>query len=148
MTSDMRVFISFKTDPDIDMATELYDALFECGIPTFFSPRSIVKKAESNYKQYIDDCLDRADVLVLVASKPEYSLTSYVRYEWDSYHNDIISGHREARFISYLDNDDIQSFHRSIRSNQIFQRKDGGLEQLVEFIKNYISELEGVSQLH
>ena len=149
MTAEMRVFISYKHHgkdgevlPDYWMAKELHEALLDCGITSFFSSVSVIECAQNDYKALIDESLDDANVLVLVGTKPEHCISSWVRYEWDSFFNDLLGG-REGRFVSYLDNDDIRSFHRTIRSNEVFQKKEDGLNELVKFIKNYVSQIEG-----
>lgn len=151
MTSDMRVFISYKNLgpdhkklPDAEMAKELYEALQKEGIPAFFSEISVIANARNDYKALIDENLDKADVLVLVSTKPEHCISNWVRYEWESFYNDLLSGIRQGRFVSYLDNFDVGSFQRTIRNNEVFQKQEDGLNGLMTFIKNYLATLEDV----
>lgn len=147
MTYDMRVFISYKHHgadghdlPDVGMASELYSELRKRGINAFFSSESVIDMANSDYKALIDESLDKADILVLVSTDPENCQSEWVRYEWDGYYKDILSG-RKGMFVSYLDYPDIMKFPRTIRSNEIFQRSEDGLNRLLAFIENYIATI-------
>ena len=148
MTYDMRVFISYKHHgadgrdlPDVGMASELYFELRKRGINAFFSSESVIDMANGDYKALIDESLDKADILVLVSTDPDNCLSEWVRYEWDGYYRDILSG-KKGMFVSYLDYPDITKFHRTIRSNEIFQRSEDGLNRLLAFIENYVSTIE------
>ncbi len=148
MTVDMRVFISYKHHgpdgeelPEVAMASELHSELSRRGIPSFFSDRTVIDRARDDYKALIDESLDKADILVLVATEPEHCTGGWVQYECDSFFNDLLSRVKKGRFVSYLDNDDLRDFPRTVRANEIFQRKEDGLGKLLDFITNYLSEV-------
>lgn len=141
------VFISYKfhgnnseTLPDYYMAKELYEKLKSNGIDAFFSDSSLIGLASSDYKRLIDKCLDDAKLLIVVATKPEYCDSNWVRYEWDSFYNDILSSRKDGCLVSYLDTDDIGAFPRTIRSLQVFEKKADGLNSAVEFAKSYLGK--------
>ena len=94
-----QVFLSYKhhdvhgcLTEDHRMAKELYDTLTSKGISVFFSDTSIQEVGASRYKQLIDDAMDSSSIMVVVCTNPEYLLTEWVRYEWDSFFSDTLNG--------------------------------------------------------
>lgn len=139
-----QVFISYKHHgnngellPDYYMAKELYEKISELGINTFFSDDSLKKKSSSDYKKIIDKCLDEASLLIVVSTSPEHCESSWVRYEWDSFYNDILSERKSGCLLSYLDTENIGEFPRTIRSLQVFEKKKNGLNEIIDFVHTY-----------
>ena len=142
-----QVFLSYKYHgennqilPDYYMAKELYSRLTDIGINTFFSDFSVLNSGDSDYKRLIDDNLDAADVLIVVSTSPVYCNSNWVRYEWDSFYHDILSGRKKGELLSYLDTTDTGAFPRTIRSLQSFKKND--IDSLVNFVANYFSSHE------
>lgn len=95
---DPEVFISFKNlDPDgkptrdSELAKDIYDFLSAQGLRVFFSNVSLEKLGVAAYKKAIDSALDSAKVLIAVGISGENLDSQWVRYEWDSFLNDILS---------------------------------------------------------
>ncbi|MBR6618400.1 MAG: methyltransferase domain-containing protein [Oscillospiraceae bacterium] len=146
----IQIFISYKYHgedgrilPDYYMAKELYEKLTSIGLKCFFSDQTILKAGQGDYKRLIDEYLDEAKMLVVVSTSPEHCNSNWVRYEWDSFYNDILSEQKDGELISYLDAEDIRKFPRTIRTLQVFEKKKDGLSSIITFIKSYfnISEL-------
>ena len=138
------VFISYKYHndndeilPDYYMAKKLYEELTKLGISVFFSDHSISELAASDYKKLIDSSLDSAKMLIVVATEPDHCESNWVRYEWDSFYNDILSGQKEGCLISYLDTEDIRKFPRTIRNLQSFKQNEDGLNNIIKFVCSY-----------
>lgn len=85
-----KVFLCFKHE-DADLASRLYQHLVERGLAVFYSEESIEIAGTSFYIQAIEDALDEAECLVVVGTRPEYFSAPWPRYEWRSFHNDILS---------------------------------------------------------
>ena len=143
MDVDTQVFLSFKYHgadgsvlPDYYMAKELYEALTREGLSVFFSDETLVTLACSDYKSVIDSHLDAAKMVIVVSTSPEHCKSNWVRYEWDSFFSDLLSGRKEGELVSYLASDDLGAFPRTIRTRQIFERKDG-MERLVAYVRSY-----------
>jgi len=141
-----QVFLSYKYHnekgeilPDYYMAKELYEELKKIGINTFFSDKSIMETGKSDYKRLIDKHLDEASLLIVVSTAPEHCDSNWVRYEWDSFYNDILSEQKSGELISYLDTDDIRMFPRTIRTLQIFEKNDSGLNNLISFVRSFFN---------
>ena len=144
--SKTQIFISYKYHdgmgnilPDFYMAKDLYEKLSTLGLDVFFSDETIRNVAQSDYKQLIDDKLDEAEILIVVSTAPEHCKANWVRYEWDSFYNDILSEKKKGQLISYLDTTDIRNFPRTIRTLQVFEKKNNGINSLIDFIKSYFN---------
>lgn len=144
MNNKTQVFLSYKyhdkngqITSDYHMAKELYKQLTCRGINTFFSDDTIMNAGRGQYKQMIDEHLDDATMLVVVATTPENCNSNWVRYEWDSFYNDILSERKTGELISYLDTNDISEYPRTIRNLQSFNRKEHSIDAVVHFIVSY-----------
>ena len=142
-----QVFISFKnTDSngqrtkDYHMAYDLYTHLINKGIKVFFSEETLEKLGDSDYKAAIDDALDSVSVLVVVGTSAENLNSKWVKYEWDSFHQDILSDYKDGEIFSYLSDLDIHTLPRSLRSLQAVQHNEEdpnkSIAKLYNFIKN------------
>ena len=142
-----QVFISFKnTDgngqqtKDYHMAYALYKHLINKGIKVFFSEETLEKLGDSDYKAAIDEALDLVNVLVVVGTSAENLNSKWVKYEWDSFHQDILSEYKDGEIFSYLADLDIHTLPRSLRSLQAVQHNEEdpsiSIAKLYNFIKN------------
>lgn len=139
-----QIFISFKNlgpdgrpTPDSVLADELYQHLARRGYRVFFSNRSLERLGISAYKKEIEDALDKAKVLVVVGTSVENIESEWVRYEWDSFHNDIISGvKRDGRIFVYVDGPQPAALPRPLRQSQVFSHDDTARSRLASFIQN------------
>ena len=93
-----KIFISFKkTDEsgnnteDYDIANKLSHYLRNNGIEVFFSETSLVATQSSSYKTVIDNALDVSTDMIVVGTKVEFIMSPWVKYEWDTFLQDIIS---------------------------------------------------------
>lgn len=149
-----KVFISFKnTDngaetKDAVMANDLYNVLTENNIPTFFSKVSILESGEGDYRNLIDAALDECSILIAVGTKKQYLTSRWVKYEYASFHEDILSGNKDSdkcTVCSYIADMAQRDLPRPLRNLQSFEN----MEALVNFVKNHlkkIDELENKSQ--
>lgn len=133
------VFISFKftrdgvETHDRRVATELHDALASHGVNVFFAPISLAQIGESDYSRQIDIALDRADTLVVVGTSLENIDSEWVRYEWQSFLNDIRSGSKpDGRLFTLTRGINPNGLPRSLRQHQNMHARDLG--QLVDMI--------------
>ncbi|MCC6795287.1 MAG: toll/interleukin-1 receptor domain-containing protein [Candidatus Hydrogenedentes bacterium] len=143
-TGDPQIFISFKNfdtngrpTRDSQLAREVHDFLAAQGLHVFFSNVSLEKLGIAAYKKAIDGALDSAKVLIAVGTSGEHLDSQWVRYEWDSFLNDILSGVKpNARIFGYVENTPISSLPRSLRQSQVFDHGPGTLERLFNFVAN------------
>ena len=66
----------------------------------YFSTNSLEKMGSSRYKADIDKALDTAKLMIVVLTKVEYAFSQWVKYEWDSFYNDYLSGVRKEVTIA------------------------------------------------
>ena len=98
MNEEYRVFISYKntvngiSTMDSQMAKALYMHLKNAGITTFFAGISLATLGADRYKEMIDEILDESVILIVVGTSLENIQSSWVKYEWDSFYNDILIG--------------------------------------------------------
>lgn len=144
MESDYEVFISAKNlddaghpTEDRNIAQELWEFLTGRGLRTFFSNVSLERMGVSAYTKAIDDALDRAQVLVVVCTSGAHADSQWVRYEWDSFLNDIRSGIKpEGHVFVYLVNESIRNLPRGLRHTQCIEHAPEGFGRLARFIAN------------
>jgi TIR domain len=93
------VFIAFKhldekgaRTRDSKIASNVYEFLTAKGLKVFFSEVTLEDLGISAYKKAIDKALDSATVLVAIGTSRPHLDSEWVRYEWDSFYNDILTG--------------------------------------------------------
>jgi hypothetical protein len=143
------VFISFKNldedgmpTRDSFLAEEVYKYLVSKGLTVFFSNVTLEKLGIAAYKKTIDDALDGARVLVAVGTSGENLGSQWVRYEWDSFFNDILSCVKPAgRVFVYVENTESSALPRALRQTQTIVHAPGfsSLERLCNFIANALA---------
>jgi hypothetical protein len=144
------IFISFKNldglgkpSRDSALAREVFEALSGRGYRVFFSPVSLEKLGVSAYKAAIDKALDCSRIMIAVGTSGGNLDTQWVRYEWDGFFNDILSGAKpEGRVFVFVDDVNPRELPRALRQSQVFVRNDGGLEKLINFVANALSGVQ------
>jgi predicted DNA-binding WGR domain protein len=136
------VFISFKNSgpdgsatPDAAIAREVYKALRRIGLKVFFSEESLAEAGRGNFSKTIEAALESARILVLVASCREHIESRWVEAEWDSFLQDVRSGHKQGEMFilscGKLHPADLPLF---LRRQQMFPADSMG--KLVKFVGN------------
>ena len=149
MSEKYEVFISFKsTDAsgrptrDRRIAREIHDFLVARGIPTFYSERSLEDHGVSEFKKFLDKALDDTKVLVIVGTSRENMESQFVRYEWDSFFNDIMSGLKPGgRVFTYIDGIQVASLPRTLRQTQVIVHGLGSMERLHTFVAHALDRM-------
>ena len=140
------VFISFKnTDKqgnptkDAEMARDLYNALEQLDIPTFFSEK-LRKKGEANFKKAIEKALSEARLLVAVGSSRENMEAPWVDKEistFETYLLNSIKDPSKCTMISYITPDFPPALLPSgLTLRESFTELDPLVEFIVTFLKN------------
>lgn len=147
---DMRsdVFISFKNSDsgnktiDGEIARNLYDELVSRNISTFFSNASLLSLGQGVYKKSIDEALESAKVLILVCTKKQYLESEWVKYEWESFHQDILNGMKKnAQIIPYFENFSREETPRSLRDFQTFNINSNTVSDVADFAQNFLNNI-------
>lgn len=146
MNKNFEIFISFKaTDGgkltrDVQIASELYEALSSCGFRVFFSSETLHKGGSADFSKEIDSALDSARLLIVVASKLEYFSSRWIEYEWKSFNSDILSDiKKNAQIITYTEEMDIRQFPRILRYVQNYSY--GDRDNLLTFVQAFFDRI-------
>lgn len=143
------VFISFKNtdgngNPTMDsqMARDLYNALEQLDIPTFFSEK-LRKKGEANFKKAIEKALSEARLLVAVGSSRENMEAPWVDKEISTFETYLLNSIKDptrCTMISYITPD----FPPALLPSGLTLRESfTELEPLVEFIVTFLKNGSG-----
>jgi len=138
------VFISCKNldergvqTRDAEIAAEVYDFLTGKGLSVFLGTLTLEQRGAADYSREIDSALDSASVLLAIGTSAEYLNSEWVRYEWNSFANDIRSGRKpKGRIFTYIEGMPITDLPRTLRENQTVLHGKGSLERLYNFIYN------------
>lgn len=104
------VFISFKNTGEDGARTQesriaetLYARLKEAGVETFFSNVTLFEFGEAAYKDAIEKAIVETKVLVVIGAALENITSTWVKYEWSSFHEEILSGDKpDGIIVPYL----------------------------------------------
>ena len=126
-----------KPTRDSVLAGDIYQYLFARNLSVFLSTFELEAQGVSAYKQAIDAALDASQVLVAIGTSTQNLESGWVRYEWDGFFNDIISGVKpHGRVFSYIDGVEVKSLPRALRQSQAIVHGDGSLEVLYRYAAN------------
>ena len=84
------VFLSFASE-DLPLAQQVFSSLQDSGGHIFFSQEILY---QASFGDAIDTALREAKSLVVVGTETEHFFKPWVRYEWQSFHNDILCGRK------------------------------------------------------
>lgn len=135
-----QVFISFKNTenniftPDKKLSEDLYRYLSEKGISAFYSNVTLLDFGEAAYKEVIDEALDDACIMVVIASKKEYLTSKWCKYEWHTYQQNILSNIVDGSIVTYLGNMELSEVPTGLRHYQSFNMNATTVEALGDFI--------------
>ena len=100
---DYDVFLSFKdedrtrgiSDSDRRVMHSLYELLSGKGYKVFFSPVTMKEFVGRHYDAYIFNALQKAKVMIVYGSRPEYFETTWVENEWTRFLRLISDGKKK-----------------------------------------------------
>jgi len=141
------VFISCKNldeagEPtrDLALAQIVFEILSAQGLQVFFSNISLESLGVAAYKRAIDDALDATTLLVVVGTSADNLNSRWVRYEWDGFYNDILSGVKpHGKVFAYVEGVGVTELPRALRQTQCFQHDDSATHHLLQFVSNAIA---------
>lgn len=144
------VFISYKNSDDGNMtedakiADALYVNLCKLGVKTFYSNVTLIETGSSLYKEAIEHALDESVVLILIGTKINYIESKWVKYEWSSFHEDILAENKPNGIIIPYISENIQRVEKPIplRNLETFLIEKNSLEELTAFVINYLRTKE------
>jgi len=147
-------FISFKHSgrgggltPDAEAARAVYEALMAAGVRTFFSPECLKHHGHGRYAKSIEAALESAKFLVLVASCREHIESRWVETEWDTFINDVRSGHKPDGDLVILNCGDLApaTLPLFLRRHSMFRREE--IDALVQVVRNGCAKALGLGDV-
>ncbi len=147
-------FISFKHScrgggltPDADAARAVYDALTAAGVRTFFSPECLKHHGQGRFARAIEAALESAKFLVLVASCREHIDSPWVETEWDTFINDVRSGHKPEGDLVILNCGNLApaKLPLFLRRHSMFRREE--IDALVHVVRRGCAKAPGLGNV-
>lgn len=146
------IFISFKNTgenglqtEDAALAEQVYKEFCARGISTFYSNITLLRLGESVYKRSIDKALDTAKILIVIGTDLAYIKSRWIRYEWESFHTDVLDGVKDGEIITFTRNINPRSLPRALRSYQNCNADDMGISAFCDFAENALKRFQGQS---
>ena len=144
------IFISFKNTAenglqteDAALAEQVYKEFCARGISTFYSNITLLRLGESVYKRSIDKALDTAKILIVIGTDLAYIKSRWIRYEWESFHTDVLDGVKDGEIITFTRNINPRSLPRALRSYQNCNADDMGISAFCDFAENALKRFQG-----
>ena len=102
-TGHCEVFLCFDVK-DVAIGMRLYGHLVKKGYHTYFGALPIPKLGEYDYATFIDESLDMARCMIVVATAQSDLHQSRMEYEWRNFHNDTKSGRKpeDSPFFAFV----------------------------------------------
>ncbi len=143
------IFISFKNTgenglqtEDAALAEQVYKEFCARGISTFYSNITLLRLGESVYKRSIDKALDTAKILIVIGTDLAYITSRWIRYEWESFHTDVLDGVKDGEIITFTKNINPRSLPRALRSYQNCNAGDMGISAFCDFAENALKRFQ------
>ena len=112
------IFISCKSE-DYPFARKVYQYLREHNYNVFLADTELRKKGNAEYGKIIDEALDSATHMIIIASKPEYIQSTYVESEWRIFIEEKRSGRKKGNIITII-NFNVSLLPIGLRQYQFF----------------------------
>ena len=116
------VFISCKSE-DYPFAKKVYKYLKELNYNVFLADEELRKKGIAEYGKIIDEALDSATHMIIIASKPEHIESSYVQSEWRTFIEEKRTGRKTGNIVTITKKLQISSLPISLRQFESFDFK-------------------------
>ena len=145
MAKGKTVFISFKNELDgqatqeAKVAEEINARLKKMRINTYMMNARAFGLGSSYFKKEIDDALEDSSCMVVIGSDRSSLESGWVRYEWDTFLNEILAGRKQGDiFTVRLQNFEVSDLPIGLRRYQSFDSKN--YEQLYMWINSALSK--------
>ncbi len=136
---DCEVFLCHSSK-DTRMARWLFDDLRRRGVRPFFSPISLPRLGASDFAETIHTALEKARCMVVVASRADHLDSGWVQYEWNSFHNEILSGRKHtADLLTFLENVEAEDLPYALRQRQMVSFSAASPQDSFDVLASYIN---------
>ncbi len=134
MLSTGLVFISAKSE-DYPYAREIFNFLTERGVRAFFSPSSLSRMGDADYRRAIDNALEEAEHLIVVCSSRANVASSWVEAEWGAFINERRSQRKSGNLITVLAGDmSVANLPISLRQFEVIEFSAENFPRLLPYV--------------
>jgi hypothetical protein len=135
-SSRPEVFLSFASE-DLLLARKVFAYLCNEGHNVFFSDETMHR---ANFGTEIDNALKNARSLVLVGSEPSHFYKPWVQYEWQSFHNDILSRRKPLKtpMVTFTQKPRLNSLPRPLTYRHIIDYSRKPWEESLRELNNLL----------
>lgn len=119
MKMNYDIFISCKSE-DYPVARKVYQYLRDQKYSVFLADTELRKKGNAEYGKIIDEALDYATHMIIIASKSEFIRSPYVQSEWRTFIEEKRTGRKTGNIITIIDGFQINSLPISLRQFESF----------------------------
>ncbi len=127
------VFISHKSNHFLK-SKKVYDSLISTGFSCFLSEISLPALSNTDYSFEIDNALEKAKNIVVIATSKEAVLSGWVKYEWSTFANEKRSNRKTGNIITVIDDTmDIADLPLLLRQYEVINFEQ--LDLLSNFLK-------------
>ncbi len=128
------VFISRKSE-DAHIGHQLRRFLQTHNISAFDSDISLHEMGRSEYQDAIDEAIEKADHMVLIATDLSYITSKWVKSEWRSFENESRSNRKKGNLILLLSKQiSVADLPLALRQKQIFKTEDQAYQQMLPYL--------------
>ena len=113
------IFISCKSE-DYEIAEKVYSFLKDNGFSVFLSSKELRRMAQADYMDAISVALDTAYSMIVISTKKEYLTSKWVKFEWSTFLNEILSGRKTGQIMTLADNIKVHEFPIQLRKYESF----------------------------
>ena len=117
--ADYEIFISCKSE-DYEIAESVYSYLLSKGFRVFLSSKELRRLAKADYIDAISSALDTSNHLIVVSTKKEYVNSKWVKFEWSTFLNELLSGRKTGQIMTLLDGIRVDELPISLRKFESF----------------------------
>lgn len=114
------VFISSKSE-DYKYARDIYSFLVGNGANVFFADEELKNIGSSEYSEAIDRAIEDSTHMIVFASELEFLNSTWVKYEWRTFADEIKSGRKKGNIVTILKNVQIDFVPIALRNHQSFE---------------------------
>jgi hypothetical protein len=105
------------------------------GYNPFFNVESLPELGNSDYRKKIDEALENAKHMIVVASSVSNVMSSWVEAEWGAFINEKRSGRKEGNIITFIAGDlKISQLPISLRSFEVLEFDAKNFEILLKYL--------------
>jgi hypothetical protein len=136
-SASIEVFLSYASE-DLPLAQKVYSYLQNSGRNVFFSNETI---HQADFGDAVDKALQTAKSLVVVGTETDRFFKPWVRYEWQSFHNDILAKRKpwHTPLITFTAKPDKNSLPRPLVFRQIIDYEEKSFDESLHKLNSMLS---------